>query len=264
VIHWTSDPRSLHDVGVVMTGTSLPIEPPVRRSLSQVVAEQLLDLIEQGALAPGTRLPSETALKDQFGVGRSTIREALKALAVIGVIEVRHGDGAYVLEHAPPQEHALETALRRAVTRDLLDARDAMEVAIAGYAAERATEDDLERIRELVAVAEAKVSAGGTAVEEGARFHLLLAEAAHNEICREFIEMILYKLQERGVDLSRAEGYANWEVEAHREVYDAVASGVGERARRAMARHLQDMRVISMSGWEHFRLHAATDPAHKR
>jgi GntR family transcriptional repressor for pyruvate dehydrogenase complex len=245
-------------VDLVMTGPTLPIEPPVRRNLSQVVAQQLLDLIEQGTLAPGNRLPSETSLKDQFGVGRSTIREALNALAVIGVIEVRHGDGAYVREHAPPQEHALETALRRAVTRDLLDARDAMEVAIAGYAAERATEEDLESIRDLLAVAEAKVSAGGTAVDEGARLHLLLAEAAHNEICREFIEMILYKLQERGVDLSRAEGYASWEIEAHRELYDAVASGVGERARRAMARHLQDMRVISMSGWEHFRVRAGS------
>jgi GntR family transcriptional repressor for pyruvate dehydrogenase complex len=236
-----------------MTGTNLPIEPPVRRSLSQVVAEQLLDLIEQGAIAAGGRLPSETSLKDQFGVGRSTIREALKALAVLGVIEVRHGDGAYVREHTPPQERALETALERAVTRDLLDARDAMEVAIAGYAAERATDEDLQQIRELLAVSEAKVTAGGTAIEEAARFHLVLAEAAHNEICREFVEMILYKLQERGVDLSRAEGYATWEIEAHRDVYDAVASGVGERARRAMARHLEDMRVISMSGWEHFR-----------
>jgi DNA-binding FadR family transcriptional regulator len=98
------------------------------------------------------------------------------------------------------------------------------------------------------------VAGGHSAAEQAARFHLLLAEAAQNEICRQFIEMILDKLQERGVGLSQSEGYDEWEVAAHRAVLDAVASGVAERAERAMARHLEDMRAIAIDGWDAFRL----------
>jgi GntR family transcriptional repressor for pyruvate dehydrogenase complex len=237
-----------------MSTVDLHIEPPARRSLAQVVAQQLLDRIRDGSLSPGDKLPSEAALKEQFQVGRSTIREALNGLVLIGVIEVRHGHGAVVLGQAPPASDALDVAVSRAVMRELLDARGAMEIAIARYAAERASDEDLDRLRALLEQAERRVERDGAAVEEAARFHLLLAEAAQNEICRQFIEMILGKLQERGVDLSRSEGYGRWEVEAHRAVLDAVASGVAERAERAMARHLQDMRAIALEGWDTFRL----------
>jgi GntR family transcriptional repressor for pyruvate dehydrogenase complex len=237
-----------------MSTTHLHIEPPMRRSLAQVVAQQLLDRIRDGSLRPGEKLPSEAALKEQFQVGRSTIREALNGLVLIGAIEVRHGQGAVVLGEAPAASDALDTAVSRAATRELLDAREAIEIAIARYAAERATDGDLDQLRVLLDTADRIVAENGSAVEEGARFHLLLAEAAQNEVCRQFIEMIRGKLQERGVDLSRSPGYGAWEVQAHRAVLDAVASGVAERAERAMARHLQDMRAIALEGWDAFRL----------
>jgi GntR family transcriptional regulator, transcriptional repressor for pyruvate dehydrogenase complex len=242
-----------------MSPIDLGIEPPARRSLAQVVAQQLVDRIRDGSLSPGEKLPSEAALKEQFQVGRSTIREALNGLVLIGMIEVRHGQGAVVLGEPPPASDALDAAVGRAVTRDLLDARGAMEVAIAGYAAERASDADLDRLRALLEQAERRVAETGAAVEEGARFHLLLAEAAQNEICRQFIEMILGRLKQRGVDLSRSEGYGRWEIEAHRAVLDAVASGVAERAERAMARHLQDMRAIALEGWDTFRLRGGAE-----
>jgi GntR family transcriptional repressor for pyruvate dehydrogenase complex len=239
-----------------MSATNLGFEPPVRRSLAQIVAQQLLERIRDGSLSPGEKLPSEAALKEQFEVGRSTIREALNGLVLIGAIEVRQGHGAVVLGDAPAAYDALDAAVGRAAMRELLDARAAMEVAIARYAAERASDEDLDRLRALLEQAKINVERDGAGVEEAARFHVLLAEAAQNEICRQFMEMILGRLQERGVDLSRSEGYARWEIEAHKAVLDAVASGVAERAERAMARHLQDMRAIAVEGWDNFRLRA--------
>lgn len=234
----------------------LPIQQPVRRSLAQVVAEQLLDLIRAGALKPGDRLPSEAELKERFGVGRSTVREALNGLVLVGAIEVRHGQGAFVLGDGAVPGSGLDAAVRKGITRDLLEAREANELAIARYAAERATDEDLEEIRALLVEAEAKLSRGAPVVDEAARFHLLLAEAAQNEIFGAFMSMISEMLRERGQDLSRAQGYEQWELEAHQRLFEAVASGDGERAQRAMARHLGDMRAILLNGWEPFRLTA--------
>jgi GntR family transcriptional repressor for pyruvate dehydrogenase complex len=241
-----------------MNPLDLPIEQPVRQSLPQVVAQQLLELIRSGVLAPGQQLPSEVELKERFGVGRSTIREALNGLVLIGAIEVRHGQGAFVLRNRPDMPGGLDEAIRRSVTEELFEAREAMELASARLAAEHATEEDLQAIHELLDQAEIKVRETGMAVDEASRFHLLIAEAAHNGLFVQFIQMILDDLNERGEDLSVANGYGEWELDAHRELLEAISSGSGQQGQRAMARHLSDMREISFSGWEAFR--ARTTP----
>jgi GntR family transcriptional regulator, transcriptional repressor for pyruvate dehydrogenase complex len=236
-----------------MSPAPLNIAPPARRpNLAQSVAQQLLELIHKRELAAGDKLPSEMELKEAFGVGRSTVREAINGLVALGVVEVRHGHGAFVCADPTPSPETVDAAIRGGVTRDLLEARAAMEVAIAQYAAERADDEDLEAIRQCLRSAEEEIAQGGGAVEEAGRFHLLLAEAARNQICCEFIRMILSMMEERGVALSEHEGYPEWELEAHRGIFEAVSSGDGERARRAMARHLSDMQTIHTEGWHHF------------
>lgn len=236
-----------------MAFPSSNIEPPVRRNLAQAVASQLMELITSGQLKSGERLPSETELKERFGVGRSTIREALNGLVLLGAIEVRHGQGAVVIGAPAREQSALDGALRSAMNSELLEAREVMEIAIARFAAERGEEDDFRQLDELLTRAEEKVRAEGVAIPEATEFHLLLAEAAGNQIFAEFQQSIMPLLAQRGDEL-REEGYAEWEVGAHRAVYDAVASGDAERAGRAMARHLQDMRAILRDGWPAFRL----------
>jgi GntR family transcriptional repressor for pyruvate dehydrogenase complex len=224
----------------------------VRRNLAQAVATQLMDLISSGQLQPGDRLPSETELKERFGVGRSTIREALNGLVLLGAIEVRHGQGAVVLGAPAREQSALDAALRRGLNSELLEAREVMEIAIARLAAERGGDDDFRQIGELLDRADASVREQGHAIDESTAFHLMLAEAAGNRIFSEFVQSIMPLLEQRGDEL-RDEGYPEWEVGAHRVVFAAVASGDGERAARAMARHLQDMRAILRDGWASFR-----------
>jgi GntR family transcriptional repressor for pyruvate dehydrogenase complex len=233
----------------------LGIEPPQRRpNLAQTVAQQLLELIEKRGLGTGDKLPSEMEMKDAFGVGRSTIREALNGLVTLGVIEVRHGHGAFVIGEPPAttSPETVDAAIRSSVDADLLEARAAMEVAIAEYAAQRADEDDLAAIRECLANAGVQIANGGGGVEEGGRFHLLIAEAARNAICSQFIRMILSKMGERGLALAAEDGYPEWELAAHHVVFEAISSGDSERARRAMARHLRDMQMIHAEGWQRF------------
>jgi GntR family transcriptional repressor for pyruvate dehydrogenase complex len=233
----------------------LGIEPPQRRpNLAQSVARQLLELIEKRGLVAGDKLPSEMEMKEAFGVGRSTIREALNGLVTLGVIEVRHGHGAFVIGEpsSTTSPETVDAAIRSSVDADLLEARAAMEVTIAEYAAQRADEEDLAAIRECLASAEEQIAQGGGGVVEGGRFHLLIAEAARNEICSQFIRMILSMMEERGVALAAEEGYPEWELAAHRVVFEAVSSGDSERARRAMARHLREMQMIHAEGWRSF------------
>src|SRR6478735_8196209 len=97
------------------------LEPASRRKLSETVAQQLMDAFRD--LPPGTKVPSERELTTRLGVGRSTVREALNGLAALGVLTIRHGQGAFISDGAPEEVEAaphalLTTALERGVTRE--------------------------------------------------------------------------------------------------------------------------------------------------
>jgi GntR family transcriptional repressor for pyruvate dehydrogenase complex len=230
----------------------LHIEPAGRQKLAQIVAHRLLELIESGTLQEGDRLPSESELKERFAVGRSTIREALNGLVLLGAVEVRHGQGAVVV--GPPRaDSGLEAALRTARDADLIEVRRALETAIAEAAAVRGTDDDLAEVRALLDEAERHLAEEGSAVVESVGFHLRLAEATGNPFFIRFIEFSGELMSERGERLRSARGYANWELRMHRRLYEAIASRDPERARAEMESHLEDAREIILHGWDAFR-----------
>ncbi|MFG3250047.1 FadR/GntR family transcriptional regulator [Streptomyces sp. NPDC048187] len=131
----------------------------------QVVA-RLRQQITSQAWPVGSRIPSEPALVEQLGVARNTVREAVRALAHNGLLDIRHGSGTYVVATSE-----LEGVMRRRFAAvgegDLVDARDALEVAAARLAALRRTEDDLRRL--------------GGLLDDGTAFHEALVAASHNE-----------------------------------------------------------------------------------
>src|SRR5207344_1201563 len=122
------------------------LSPAPRRKLSETVAEQLLAAVRE--LPPGTKVPSERELTKELGVGRSTVREALNGLAMLGVVEIRHGQGVFVTgEPAPVNEpSAITAALERGVTHEFIEARLIVEVEVARLAARRRTDEDLARL----------------------------------------------------------------------------------------------------------------------
>ena len=147
-------------------------------------------------------MPSERELMASLGVGRSTIREALNGLAVLGVIEIRHGQGAFVVHTDPATPPgALTASLAKGVTRDLLEARVAVELTIAELASRRRTPADIREIEAILEVHAALLERDEPAAEAAARFHLELAEAAHNEVLAGFIESVMGLLMERGPEL---------------------------------------------------------------
>jgi DNA-binding FadR family transcriptional regulator len=212
--------------------------------LSETVAHQLLGEIRRRGLAPGTRMPSERELMHALGVGRSTVREALNGLAMLGVIEIRHGQGAFIARNLSSLAGAEEVsvALAKGVTEDLLEARRPVEIEIAGLAAERRTPADLEEIETVLNEHHRALARGEPAAQYSAGFHLGIARAAHNEVLAGFVASFIPLLAERGPQLESLEGYRQWELDDHRGLFAAIRERDPLAAAARMRAHLQEMR----------------------
>lgn len=223
-----------------MSSTPLDIKPAERRKLTETVATELLEEFRRRRLAPGTRIPSERELRALMGVGRSTIREALNGLSLLGVIEIHHGRGIFITASPADLEarQLLSEALREPVTRDLIEARMTVEAEVFGLAAERRTQEDLREIEEQLRACEAAVAKSEPAAGPGVKFHLAIARAARNEVLSSFVASISHLLVERGPELEGIPGYREWELADHGRLFEAVRSGDGELARQRLRRHL--------------------------
>jgi len=220
------------------------IEPlaDARRNLSEAAAEQLVGLVETGQYEPGARLPSERELMEALNIGRSTVREAVQRLTTIGLVEVRPGVGTFVSEAGP--RAILDSSLRALlstdeVTTDLMEARTIIEPHIAMLAAQRATEEDVARVQDVLDATRQAVEQGKPAFEYSARYHEVLAECTHNAVLVRFMGSIMDLLVERGREVDAVEGYSSRELEEHQSIVDLVASGDAEGASAAVREHIE-------------------------
>jgi GntR family transcriptional repressor for pyruvate dehydrogenase complex len=225
----------------------MPLRPMRRVRLSEHVAEQIIELIREQNLGPGSLLPTETDLMARMQVGRSSVREALHGLAVLGVVEIRQGQGTFVRSPVPLagpaafSGEAISAALARGLTDELLEAREIIEVRAASLAARRATPEDLAELERLVGDARAASAAGRAAFQLSAEFHLGVARAAHNDVLESFVASYLPLLAERGAWLERLPGYGEWEIREHDEIRQAIAAHDARLAMVRMRHHLKDM-----------------------
>jgi GntR family transcriptional repressor for pyruvate dehydrogenase complex len=219
---------------------SLDLSRVPRRKLAEQVAKQMLGEIRSKSLPPGTKMPSERELMAATGVGRSTIREAINGLGMLGVLEIRHGQGAFVIDPdaglaAPP---AIAAALARGVTRDLFEARRLVEPVAAEFAAGRRTEVELRDLAQVLTDHERALEEGEPAVQPSVRFHVGIGEAAHNEVLAGFVNSFQDPLTERGPALEAMAGFREWELDQHRAVFEPIRDGDPEEAARRMRAHL--------------------------
>ena len=161
----------------------MPLKSVAPASLVEQAIAGLRGMLETGEWPVGHKIPPEPALSEQLGVSRNTVREAVRALAHAGVLEVRRGDGTYVA--APSEVAALvERQLSRVEQRHILEVRMTFEVRAAALAAERRTEDDLERMADLLRRRTEAVVAGdeATFIDSDAAFHGSVVAAAGNPL----------------------------------------------------------------------------------
>ena len=225
-----------------MTDSAQTTFSRIRREprLSDRVAALLLDTIVARGLQPGDRLPSERELGEQFGVSRTVIREAVRALAAKGVIEVRTGSGLRVAAvDASAVSESIGLYLRGGTVDypKVHEVRRLLEVEIAGLASKRATDADIARMRKLCEQMEAALDD----VERASRLDLAFHRAIAGSTSNELYLLLLDSIGEALLEIRRENlksGAAPQTVQAHREIVDRIAARDAAGARRAMAQHL--------------------------
>jgi GntR family transcriptional repressor for pyruvate dehydrogenase complex len=163
-------------------------------STPEKVVRAILAKIRSGQLPPGTRLPSQKALAAQLGVGRSSIREATNALALMGYIDIQQGRGSFVCQTPPAPEHSVlqvQAALSAGDIFDLMEARMLLECQCARWAAERATQRHLSALDGAARKIENEVRDYDRFLEADLAFHRRLAEAGQNGVVMELMTPII-------------------------------------------------------------------------
>lgn len=190
-------PGGIKDLPQNMTSTDTGIdaghsfEPVTRATVSSQIRDQLLRRITDGTLAPGSRVPSERDLCDQFGVARTSVREAMQGLISMGIIE-RRGNRSYVVEHLPDVNFDEQDG-RKLLVHQLFETRRLLELPIIGLAAERATPEQRDEIRELAA----RFHAGMDLEEFRAldhTFHSMISRACGNPLLVEVHGKVMGRL----------------------------------------------------------------------
>ncbi len=219
------------------------LKPVSRTTLSEQVALQIIGMISAGKWKPGDKLPTEAELCKVLHVGRSTLREALKSLSFVGLVRMRAGEGTYV---AQGYRSFLEGIFTPSVTElektvlALYEARLVLEGELAAFCAERATDEDLQNLEELVTEmqAHAQISAERF-LELDLSFHSAIAAASKNQVLAHVYQIIRGHVAEfvrktHEMPNSRERAYAS-----HAEILNTIKDRNQEKARRLMREHVR-------------------------
>lgn len=207
--------------------------------LAEQVQEQIYQYILEQQYEIGSRIPNEFQLASRFGVGRSTIREAVKLLISRGVLEVRRGSGTYVVSTAPTDLDPLGLLRfedKMGLALDLANVRLMLEPGIAEMAALNATEEDIQKLRELCDVVEHKILEGESYIQEDIAFHTCVAECAKNKVVEQLIPIIDTAVL-MFVNVTHTQ-LKEETIRTHRNVVNAIADHDPIGARGAMMTHM--------------------------
>ncbi|WP_406210704.1 FadR family transcriptional regulator [Kitasatospora sp. NBC_01560] len=199
------------------------------------VAEAMLEQIGSGHWQVGDRIPPEPKLLEMLGVARNTMREAVRALAHAGVLEIRHGDGVYVRARTDT-EGILRRRFAPVDLLDILTARRALEVEAARSAAERRTPEDLAR---LAAAWHERCSSGTTAA--GIAFHRAVVDASHNVVLIELYQGLVSAVAESLRHSAVPGELPELPADLHEGLYEAIRAGDPVRAAAEATRHLDTL-----------------------
>ena len=226
-----------------------PLERPM--SSAEWVRADLERRLDDGTFAPGEKLPSVEELSRMYGVGRSTVREAISALRATGRLAVKQGGGTYVLalrgaDARTPHPASLmpdDWPDRAARLQDLLEVRRVLETGCAALAAEKRTAEDVVALESLLAEMEDKLDDREASERLDVRFHLAVAAAAHNETLAEMMRSISERLHDgmrdtRALWLFAERASAGRLLAEHRSIFEAVKDGDAALARSRMEEHL--------------------------
>src|SRR5438132_13993776 len=233
--------------GSLAPASAQPVYKTVRTSrLYEQIVQQIEESILKGTLKTGDQLPAERELAQRFGVSRTAVREAVKALREKGLVEAYSGRGTFITDGT---SHAVRQSLDLMVkigqpegSTHLAEVRAILEPEIAALAATRAQESDLATMREAVTVMDRAGQDPDRYIEADLDFHLALAEAAANPLILSLIDSIVGLLREQRMGIFQVEGGPERGQYHHKRILEAIEHRDPLGARDAMKAHLRQVR----------------------
>jgi GntR family transcriptional regulator, transcriptional repressor for pyruvate dehydrogenase complex len=222
----------------------IPFGTVTRDALPDQIAARVVTLITERHLKPGDRLPPERELAQAMGVSRSSLREALRALSLLGVTEMRQGDGTYLTALDPDalmRPFGLVLALSEGQLQELFEARRVIEPGLAALAATRADDDTLAALRRCADESAATVADEDAFMRADLELHGLIARAASNSILWHVIGSISGMGVASRQRTNPLPGLREQSAEDHRAIVAAIETRDPEAAAAAMLRHLENV-----------------------
>src|SRR6185312_214887 len=218
------------------------LTPVTRTTLTADICHKLVSHLIRGDWAEGDRIPPERELCQRLGVGRASLREALKALEIMGMIETRLGEGTFVCGRSEFFSRPLLWAITGSAKSDvheLVEARGLIEIDAARLAAERATPEDMRLIGKCLDEMESAVDDTPAFLEADLNFHLAVANAAHNRILSNALSLIRNLMRQWIAQTLPKEGASMDALNDHTKIFTAIAKRNPAAARSAMQAHLE-------------------------
>jgi len=228
----------------------MEIKPIERLTLPDKVIEQIKNIIIEGKLQPGDKLPAERELAERFSVGRTTVREALKALSYVGIIKkVREG----TIVNRNISSFFIDSLTQMLILKhldfeDLFETRKILEVKLAALAARRATIEDIEMIEKILKEMSEKANYNTHEfVNADIRFHEAIAEAAQNRVLYEIFVAVRLLLRKAQEEVIKYPGIMKRSLKYHQQIFEAIKKQNVSKAERVMFDHLDDVEKALMS-----------------
>ena len=227
-----------------MDGLAIEVRHVKKTRIYNEIVNQIRGLISEGRIKPGDRLPPERELAELFDASRNSVRDAMRVLEQMGLIESRQGDGTYVRSVSAErlaEPLALMLLQSRTQMRELWEVRRVLEPAIAEFAAERITEEELDELEAILAAQRRKVEAGFIALEEDTAFHYTIAEAARNTVMLRTLDTLVDLLRQSRERSLQQRDRPRYSLAGHGRILAALRLRDPSGARAEMLQHLREI-----------------------
>jgi DNA-binding FadR family transcriptional regulator len=217
-----------------------------KQSIAEFVSEKIIEMIRTKQLKPGDKLPPERELSAQLGISRPSLREALRALSIMNVIEIRQGDGIYITSLNPEelvQHLEFVFSLDNSSVIDLFEARMIIEPAIAKIAALKASDEDISYLKELGALSRKQTGHLDKFLEIDLKIHTKIVEIANNPFLSRINSSLTFLTRASRLQTGRIPGVMVQTVKDHDEIIHALGLRDPETAYIAMHHHLSNVKT---------------------
>src|SRR6184192_2072016 len=225
----------------------MDLAPIKSTRIYEEIVRQVKAMIADGKLKGGDRLPPERDLAEKFVVSRTSVREALRALESLGLIEIRPGEGTFVREvsiDALVGPLALLMTTQREAIGELFEARRVLEPALAALAASRATPDEVQEMERILEDQAREIAAGRTGLAQDAAFHAAIGTAAHNRAITRIAHAVMDLLTQSREESLNTPGRPQRSHQDHRRILEAIRARDEHAAQQAMLDHLDSVESL--------------------